>query len=1291
MLLRRLGTIFNKSGARALLGTVRIQVVVLFLFLVGSQVGCISPQATELSGALATGSLLGTTTTTVTYALTITSGPNSTTNATSATIVFTATPTSSTTNCSLDGAAAVACTSPVTYLALADGAHSVTVTIVDTANATQATATHSWTVDTALPAAPGATLASSTPTNSTAATITIASCAGFDGIFVNEGAAPLASDAGWQTCSTTAGAITFTMAGDGAHTLKVWSKDAAGNVSATSTDLAVSLDATAPSVTLTSLTGGQSIPGGANYAVTWTASDAVALAATPITISVSTDSGTSWATLATNEANDGTYTWAVPAATNSSTYRIRVTATDAVTNSASSSSTSDFIVDSTAPVFTAGQMTINSGSASTANNYAQVTLQAVDALSNVTHFCLKSNSSTAPTASASCWVSVTATPPSLSLSPTLSLTNYSFLLGFSGGVYTVYAWAKDAAGNISSLTAAGAGTDARDRDSITYTPGSPPSISDILVANTSAPSAPPTSGELTIPSASTVYIKWRATDDNALSAGAVALYYTTDDSTFTLIANNLDNASNSGCTVNDAGTTADDLATGCYTWTNGSPSNSYFKIRVTVTDSNGMVSFSTSTPLNVWPPIKFLAGNTEPGLGASATSSIFFSNTSSSSIPDPHSFVVKTDGTIFFRDINRGILKIDPATGVQSLYIPTTGTASGDTGAATSATLKDPTYIALDYNERLLIHDYDRIRRVESNGTIDTIIGGGASSNATESPLNVQINAGTYASNGTFYGNFFALPNGNIFFNSDPPYTWTNRRVRYYDAASGLVKSFTFSGTGDSTSGATVITDCAFMNFAVEFNPSTGAVLSGILDNYHNGVGGAGCNTGGFGGFAFDSTGAAAASHPANNYIANRVVGRDGLIYAVNRNNGLIQRYSSTTRTWTTLVGTGGLGTCSDGTLATSCPIDPQDAFITTTSRIYFVDRGRIRYVDDSGNVVTLAGQAFSYGDGGSALSARFGRVNDVALWNDAGTDKVLALDLQEMRLREFPIDGNISTIAGNGINSAPNTTTAANVQSIYISGNGQVFDYFTVDSSGNVYMPRSFNYLGKLNRATGIWSNVAGGGATGYTTADGLIGSNIALSPSYQPIVLGFDGTSLLTALLSYSGGYTDSMLKLYTVANGTQSAMAGVTGAATSSYCASGVGTALTSCAVPYLLNQSHIDANYDSFGSRWIASTVGSTTPRVLVAGGNMVNLTTLPRGANAIAYRHDAGNNIVYYCASTNSRLYKYNITTATETALAWPISSMTCAGRAMTYSSSRGSLIFIYKQNNLYGIAEYQSP
>jgi len=77
-------------------------------------------------------------------AVTITSGPGSSSYVTNATVAFTVSDSSATVTCSLDGGAAVACSSPWSTSGLALGSHTLTVTATN--GGKTGTASYSWTV-----------------------------------------------------------------------------------------------------------------------------------------------------------------------------------------------------------------------------------------------------------------------------------------------------------------------------------------------------------------------------------------------------------------------------------------------------------------------------------------------------------------------------------------------------------------------------------------------------------------------------------------------------------------------------------------------------------------------------------------------------------------------------------------------------------------------------------------------------------------------------------------------------------------------------------------------------------------------------------------------------------------------------------------------------------------------------------------------------------------------------------------------------------------------------------------
>ena len=152
--------------------------------------------------------------------------------------------------CSLDGGAWSACTSPRSYTDLADGPHTFEVRAVDQAGNTDATpASHSWTIDTTAPAAPvisspadESVTSDSTPTISGTAeagsTVTVR-----DGLTVI-GTTTADGSGNWSL--TPSSALT-----DGAHSFSATATDAAGNESAQSNVVDVTIDTTAPSTSLT--------------------------------------------------------------------------------------------------------------------------------------------------------------------------------------------------------------------------------------------------------------------------------------------------------------------------------------------------------------------------------------------------------------------------------------------------------------------------------------------------------------------------------------------------------------------------------------------------------------------------------------------------------------------------------------------------------------------------------------------------------------------------------------------------------------------------------------------------------------------------------------------------------------------------------------------------------------------------------------------------------------------------------------------------------------------------------
>ena len=173
----------------------------------------------------------------------IETGPSGLTNVSSATFVLTG---GTSFECKLDGAAAFsACTSPVSYSGLAEGAHTLLVRAVNAAGTVDPTpAERKWRVDTV---APDSSIDGG-PTG------TVASAAAVFGFSADEGAAYQCKlDGGaYAACESP---ISLDGLAQGAHTLLVRATDAAGNQEASPASRTWTVDTLAPVVSLTAKPG----------------------------------------------------------------------------------------------------------------------------------------------------------------------------------------------------------------------------------------------------------------------------------------------------------------------------------------------------------------------------------------------------------------------------------------------------------------------------------------------------------------------------------------------------------------------------------------------------------------------------------------------------------------------------------------------------------------------------------------------------------------------------------------------------------------------------------------------------------------------------------------------------------------------------------------------------------------------------------------------------------------------------------------------------------------------------
>ena len=144
--------------------------------------------------------------------------------------------------------------------------------------------------------------------------------------------------------------------------IRVTATDLVENEVSDISDATFTIDSTSPIVTVTAPNGSEYLKGGASTTITWTATD------TNIdynSIKIEYWNGSAWVTIATGEANDGSYTWTPIPSLDIATAKVRVTASDLAGNSASDESDAAFTIDSTNPTVTNIKLTTASDGSGT--------------------------------------------------------------------------------------------------------------------------------------------------------------------------------------------------------------------------------------------------------------------------------------------------------------------------------------------------------------------------------------------------------------------------------------------------------------------------------------------------------------------------------------------------------------------------------------------------------------------------------------------------------------------------------------------------------------------------------------------------------------------------------------------------------------------------------------------------------------------------------------------------------------------------------------------------------------
>lgn len=1301
--------------------------------------------------------------------------------------------------------------------------------------------TWALTVNNNFPAvAPSMTLLSSTLSNTAIANVSIntgstyANCETFSELLFSEDSILAPTDwSGATTCSSQPIQISsFSVSpGDGLKEIALWARDSAGNVSISPSILNFTLDQTAPSLTLGSLTGGQVIAGSGSYTINYSASDAN-LASSPISIYVSSDSGANYSAVATNINNSGSYSWVVPNV-NSSTYRVRVTATDKAGNITTASSSSDFTISTSAPnitqnliastyignasslsvtyggscevgynitvgldanpsltsiacpagtwTYTTSAMTTDgtrtytfsqnngltasasailkrdtvlptisaidlAGGASTLSlRFIDLSFSAADnagtVISNITHICPKTyqNGSAAPvaptTANDSCWINL----QNAGISPAQSFTsqvlsNY-FFNAYVTDNHSTRAWIRDGAGNISSGYA---------EDSLLFNVPQAATLKNAMAANSDSTSFPAPRIDLSVPTTNDVYIKWKATaGSSALDDDSVKIYYNTSISEASDNWIEIDssipknNAANTGCSIDPT------YFTGCYRWTN-TVTNNEMRFKIQIDDAIGSTSSVESNWINT-SNYKVLVGNLSTGVGGVA-------NQYSFATLSGKALAVTDEGVVYHWGPGVGIVRIAPNSSQVQLLIPETGVETdGAIGTASVASSNGGHWMQLDSQNRLYfaritgnyIWSGLKIRRFDPDtNTVETVI-----NSTSEGTARVSGTSGTsfkpvFSGLGAFGSVPYLAPNGDLYFYDTPVNTnISNVKFWHYVDATGLVQEITIpnltSLSGYSQPGGTWTTgynfagDYRIWQSAWSFNSDSTVknfFIFGILlsNSTQQAI------------VAFDGNYQNASQAQSRNFgVFVRAIypGRDGKAYRTWSSWDLAEaREDDTTLSaFNRVAGPNALP--PDGSPANTNGGSGAGHYeITSTGRIYFIEQGTLRFVDESGLVRTYMGQAVNGGDNALSLNVKIAGAAGIYPSNRGflfvdESDKIFEHDFSNSSIRLRAGDGQtgVTDLSKNAKETGAKVIASGGSLRPaigYNPTNDSIYTGASVSGIGDVIVEIS---------STGVISKLMGGSLFGvsdtyFNVANGTVGLDINTSATVngryiKAAVVGFDSDSgqLLTMHGQADNGppseYVNSLLMQYNFADQRVYNYAGLFSGNSEPYTVgvnvgtfSADGTQIANSGVPHMfgVNQIFRGTQYDGAnppvngGPRFIATEHGSGRV-VALSTDNTQTLRTIaqiPGGTEYLTYVRKASGNFIYICK--NGILQRAPVladdgSTLVFTTLALPI-GVTCNSYSSNnssghiyYDQGRKSIIFPVRQNGFFGIAEYYDP
>jgi len=416
-------------------------------------------------------------------------------------------------------------------------------------------------------------------------------------------------------------------------------------------------------------------------------------------------------------------------------------------------------------------------------------------------------------------------------------------------------------------------------------------------------------------------------------------------------------------------------------------------------------------------------------------------------------------GNLYLSDTdNHRVRRVSPSGVITTIAGTGTPGFSGDGGPATAARLDLPYGLAVDYNLNLYIADAGslRVRRVAPDGVITTIAGDGrkvssadgipASQASLMCPRNIAVDAA-----GALYISEFE-----------------GHRVRKVTADGRIT---TVAGAGQAgyrgDGGAATV---ALLSYPAGLAIDRSGMLY-IADSGNNRIRKV------FPGGAIVTALGGASSTALASPVAV-AIDFAGAIYV--GDSAFTVRAYTVDGKWLDCVGNGVAGFTGDGGPAAKAGLTAaRDLLAGPNGGLYIADGVRVRFVDLSGVIHTIAGDGYvrSVGDGLPATIASLFQPSAAAL---DSTGNLFIADTGTQRVRQVPPNGTIATLAGNGIAAAGGEGAAASASSLNFPVG------VVVDLSGNVLIADTYNHRVRQVTADHRIRTIAGTGASGLGP-DGL------------------------------------------------------------------------------------------------------------------------------------------------------------------------------------------------------------